>query len=52
MISLALEKKKESGSQVKFEVGDVLDLPYEADSYDQVIAFGVILSHLPKLALW
>lgn len=51
LIEVARKKNSELGSKIQFEVGNVVDLHLGNESFSQVLALGVILSHLPKREL-
>jgi 2-polyprenyl-3-methyl-5-hydroxy-6-metoxy-1,4-benzoquinol methylase len=36
----------ERGSRVRFELGDVTELHYDGGAFDQIVCWGVVLSHL------
>ncbi len=40
---IAIERK----SSIKFETCNVMELPFEDDSFEYIVLFGVVLSHLP-----
>jgi ubiquinone/menaquinone biosynthesis C-methylase UbiE len=44
----AKKKAASSGSKIRFERGNAIDLKFSSESFGQIIAFGVVLSHLPK----
>ncbi len=51
LIMMARAEKRRVDSRICFSVADVLNLPFDNDSFDQAIAFGVVLSHLPRRTL-
>jgi len=50
-ISEASRKAAFQKSSIKFLVGNVLDLSFDDETFDQIICFGVVLSHLPNRIL-
>ena len=47
-IAVAKQKALAVDSNIKYYSGDALNLPFEDESFDQVLSIGVVISHLPR----
>lgn len=46
-IRVAIMRELAIGSKVEFKIGNAVELPFEDESFSQVIGYGVLISHLP-----